>query len=126
MKGEREIAVDEARATIRNFTHFTTHSRELVATSAALLARSYELCALNPETNVVKSLKIDLKVGLTFATIAMQRPSERKRNQQNARIAYDTVMHHVERMHFSSADEAEIQARAAKLRAALQQLGESV
>ncbi len=126
MKGENEIAVDQARAAIKNSTQLTKHAQELVAQSAALLARSGTLCTHNPETNILKSLRIDLKVGLTFAAIAAKRPDERRRNQWNARIAHDTVLQQLKRLRLSNSDEAEIQSGLRKLRTTLEQLGESV
>ncbi len=126
MKDENEIAIDGARTAVKKFADLATHSWELAAKSAGLLRRSSTLCQRAPEANIVNSLKIDLKVGLTFAAIALERPERTQRNQRNARVAYETVLQQLGRMHLSKDDEREIQSRIAKLRTALRQLGESV
>ncbi len=130
VRNERRMreAVQQATSTVDNTVEIRTHSRELMARSAALLAKSNALSVSYSDENMVAFLKTDLKVGLTFARIARQKPDnpERQQNQKNARIAYDTVLRFLERMRLSDANEAEIQSRAAELKGLLKKLGESV
>ena len=83
--------------------------------------------AVDVQRTMVKSFITDLKVGLTFADIALHTHDEakRRRNQTKARIAYDTVMRYSKNLHFSDEDKLEIESRQDELKAALKQLGES-
>ncbi len=128
MSHETLTVIDEARARIERHIEVKAESRELLEKSAALMSRADELCALRSESKIVKALKTDLKVGLTFAAIALQRSDdlERQRNRRNARVAYETVLRFAKRVPLAPSDKAEIESRAAELRAALLQLGESV
>ncbi len=127
MTGESTAAIDEARARIERLAQIRVQSRKILERSVALVERADALCALRPESKIVKALKTDLKVGLTFAVVALRSDTpERRRNRRNARVAYDTVLRFAKRVPLSPADKAEIESRAAKLRAALKQLGESV
>ncbi len=75
---------------------------------------------------IVRALKTDVNVGLTMATIASQARDEakRRRNQDNARIAYDTVTRRAQTLFLIKADEAYIDTQLAALRSALESLGE--
>jgi len=70
-------------------------------------------------------LKTDVKVGLTFAKIALQTRdhARQQRNRTRARVAYSTVVRHVESV--SEMDQGEIGSGLAELRTALELLGES-
>ncbi len=76
---------------------------------------------------IVSALKTDVKVGLTMATIACQAQHEakRRRNQDNARLAYDTVAGKVQTLFLSQADQTYFDTRLAELRSALESLGET-
>jgi len=103
------------------------NSRELLRQSDRLVTRSQALGQVDVQRVMVNAVKTDLKVGLTFAGIALQtrEPAKRLRNKTKARVAYDTVMRYCKTLHLSDEDKVEILARQAELRAALQQLGES-
>jgi len=103
-------------------------SRKLVEQSDMLAAKSRTLCEFDVQRTMVASIKTDLKVGLTFASIALQTHDQvkRQRNQTKARIAYDTVMRYCRSLHFSDDDKVEIESGQGKLRTALEQLGESL
>ena len=75
-------------------------------------------------------LKIELKTGLTFASIAVgEEPGSEKRitNQANARKAYETVLRLRNRLEIpTEAITREIQNGLDQLRSALEELGEKV
>ncbi len=75
---------------------------------------------------IVSALKTDVNVGLTMATIASETHYEakRRRNQGNARLAYDTVARKVQTLFLSRADQAYFDTQLAELRSALESLGE--
>ncbi len=76
----------------------------------------------------VDFLKTEVDTGLTFARLASgARYSDKKdRNQANARKAYDTVLHWTRRVSLAAPDSQEIGDKLVQLRAALEDLGESV
>ena len=83
----------------------------------------------DPSDTIVEVLKTDSRVGLTRATIALKAPpgsQKRMRNQREARKAYDTVTHHMNRLSLTKADAQELQESVAELRLALEQLGERI
>ena len=92
------------------------------------MAKSHALSQVDVQATMIKIIKTEMKVGLTFADIALQTydRAKRQRNRTNARLAYDTVMRYCKASRFSDEDEREIQSCGARLKAALQQLGESV
>ena len=78
-------------------------------------------------SNIVKFLKIDLDVALTFAQIALRSHSDqqkRARNQANARKAHDSVARWKNKLEVSQPDASEIDAKFQELRSALEKLGE--
>lgn len=109
-------------------THLELKSRELVEQSNSVMAKSHALRGLVVERVMTQAIKTDLKVGLTFAGIALNTRDEakRQRNKAKARIAYDAVMRVCKTLNFSDEDKVEVQARQTELRAALQELGESI
>lgn len=108
--------------------------RQLEAKSHALLksetplAKSQALCWVQIQATMIKIIKTDVKVGLTFAGIALHTSDEtrRQRNKTRARVAYDSVMRYSKSLPFSDEDKTEIRSRQAELRAALEQLGDTL
>lgn len=69
----------------------------------------------------------DLELGLTLAQIAMGSGSntdKRKRNQHNARRAYDTILKLAERVVLTGIQRSELNNVAARLKSRLESLGE--
>lgn len=75
----------------------------------------------------MEALKIDVGAGLTRATIAAQareQSEKRPRNWREARKAYDSVMGFMQRFTLTPTDAQEISDKLAKLKSALERLGE--
>lgn len=78
----------------------------------------------------VDFLFTELGSGLTFARIALTTKTDDakriQRNRQNARKAYDSLLHFQGRVSLSQAEKTRLEEGKKELRAALQQLGEKV
>lgn len=75
----------------------------------------------------VEVLKTDLKTGITFAHIAQQStsdPEKKKRNQANARKAYDSVLDYENRLEIAQEDKLDMAEKLTRLKSVLIQLGE--
>jgi glycerol dehydrogenase-like iron-containing ADH family enzyme len=72
-------------------------------------------------------LMTDLDVGITFAEIALDSNDQDKikRNTENARKAYETVLHFLPQTTPTQAERAKINEKAASLKSLLQRLGET-
>jgi hypothetical protein len=69
----------------------------------------------------------DLELGLTFVHIATKSAKDiakKTRNQRNARRAYDTVQEFASRMALTGAHRREFDRKSARLKSALEKLGE--
>jgi len=91
------------------------------------MAKSRALCGLDVQKTMVQSIKTDIKVGLTFADIALHTndDAKRQRNKARARAAYESVARCRKNPHFADDDDiVEFEWRQAELRVALRQLGE--
>lgn len=117
-----------AKSTAERRSDLQVRFQELREQSDTLKAKCQALRQLDVEGVMVRAIKTDLKVGLTFAGIALHTRDDpkRQRNRNKARTAYDTVRRFCRILHLSADDRVEIEVREAELRAALQQLGESV
>ncbi len=76
----------------------------------------------------VKALMADLAAGLAFAKIASERTADstkRERNRRNARKAYDSVVKFAKRASLASTEERALNDGLAKLKSALEQLGDT-
>lgn len=71
-------------------------------------------------------LKVDLETALTFSGIALQADNDvkKKRNQQSARKAYDTVLTLLRRVEPDERDAQELRANLQRLKSELETLGE--
>ncbi len=69
----------------------------------------------------------ELELGRTFARIALKsrEPGKRKRNQENARKAYDAVCAWRKSIHLAEAERAEVDRSLQRLQSDLEELGES-
>lgn len=77
--------------------------------------------------NKADFLKTDLDTGLTFADIASNagdNSEKKRRNQNNARQAYDTVLRLLKHVVLNDTEGREIYDRLSRLKIALQALGE--
>jgi hypothetical protein len=77
--------------------------------------------------NRVEALRTDVKVGLTFVTVATEAAEgseKRSRNQANARDAYDTVLRLSKKTRFNEAEMGELKENLGRLKSALEALGE--
>jgi hypothetical protein len=76
-----------------------------------------------------EALKLDTKVGMTFATLASEAAEgseKRTRNQNNARAAYQTVLRLSKKLKLTSEQRQDLAGRLSTLKSALEALGESV
>ncbi len=76
----------------------------------------------------VEALWVDLKAGLTRAMIASQAPrrsAKRLRNQREARKAYDSITSFIKKVMLTSTQAETLNDGLAKLKSALEELGES-
>ena len=83
--------------------------------------------ATDLNANGIEFLKTDLETGLTFASIAVNAGNDlgkKRRNQANARKAYDTVLAWSRRLVLTKADAHQIEEKLGKLQAILRSLGE--
>ena len=80
------------------------------------------------ERNRLQFLLTDLDTGATFCEVAQSSndPEKRKRNQGNARKAYDTVLKFQDGVVFDSESKAELELKLSRLKFLLKQLGEDV
>ena len=87
-----------------------------------------ELLAIEKQFNKTGAdfLKVDLATALTFVATARHAddPGKKRRNQQFARKAYETVLKMAKRVHLSSDDRGELQRGLRRLRSELIELGE--
>ena len=74
----------------------------------------------------VDFLEAEVKTGLTFSSIAATSSDEEKmrRNQANARKAYDSILHFIEKAQLTSDEITELKPKIAQLQRELQALGE--
>ena len=83
--------------------------------------------ATDLNANGIEFLKTDLETGLTFASIAVNAGDDlakKRRNQANARKAYDTVLAWSRRIVLTKTDAHQIEEKLGKLQAILRSLGE--
>jgi hypothetical protein len=76
----------------------------------------------------VDFLKIDLQTALTFTGIALQNEADaakRRRNQENARKGYDTILRLMEKVSLTADDSCYISSHLKRLKGELSQLGET-
>jgi acetylornithine/succinyldiaminopimelate/putrescine aminotransferase len=83
---------------------------------------------VDPNVLEVGFLRTELLVGLTLTKIAMDAQHRDKidRNRANARKAYDTVLRFMPRVSITRDEAIEINAKLAKLKSELRELGEEV
>ncbi len=76
----------------------------------------------------LRFLRTELATGLTLSRIAhhANHPDKADRNRANARKAYDAVLRFTPQVNLSQEETEEIKSKLAKLKAALQSLGESI
>ncbi len=117
----RSVAASALYASHQLFAPAEPKTHQQVASNEQM-----ELEAWSTEA-IVRALKTDVNVGLTMATIASQARDEakRRRTQDNARLAYDTVVRKVQTLFLSKDDQAYLDTRLAELRFALESLGET-
>lgn len=75
----------------------------------------------------VQVLKTDLETALTFVRIAREAGEDaekKRRNQANARKAYDSVLHYEKRLDLSADERRELAEKLKRLKSALIDLGE--
>ncbi len=73
-------------------------------------------------------LRTELETGLSFSHVALSTEDSEKvnRNTANARLAYDTALHFLERVALTPAESGELDVKFAQLKAALKKLGQTV
>ncbi len=81
-----------------------------------------------PKSQDIEFIKIELKAGLTFSTIALQAKDTSKisRNTANARKAYEVLLRFIDRSMIGNEELAEIEQSLEKLKSNLIRLGEAV
>jgi len=81
------------------------------------------------KNNGADFLSVDIDTALTFTQIAAdsERDSEtRRRNHENARKAYDTILHLKEKVDFRPEQRTDLEKKLATLKHALERLGEAL
>ncbi len=80
----------------------------------------------NYERNILRILSTDLDVGLTFVRIAKEAhrgEEKQKRNTENARKAYTSVVKWLKKLRTGSEEHGEIAEKLQRLRSELEELG---
>ncbi len=93
-----------------------------------MTGRSFQDVAKSANGARLKALMADLAAGLGFAKLASERAADsakRERNRRNARKAYDTVVKFAKNVTLASTEERALNDGLAKLKSALEQLGDT-
>jgi hypothetical protein len=76
----------------------------------------------------IEFLKIDVETALTFSSVALQSnddAAKRKRNRENARRGYDTILHLLKKVALDTEDAEFMSSRLRRLKSELERLGET-